>query len=171
VPADATVVVIGVGNSLRGDDSAGLEVAARLCGEPRINVRMSEGEGIDLLAMLEGADAALLVDAVRSGATPGTIHRYDVSDEPLPSSPRRPAGHAIGTAAAIELARRLGRLPAKVVVFGVEGERFETGSARSPAVQAAIEPLVAAVRRESRRLLATVAAAEPECGDRSRGFG
>jgi len=149
-----SVVVIGVGNNLRGDDGAGLAAAARLRGEPGIQVRTSAGEGIDLLAMWEDAGAVLLVDAVRSGAPAGTIHRYDVSDEPLPSSPRRPAGHAISTSDAIELARQLGQLPAKVVVFGVEGGRFETGSALSPAVEAAIEPLVAAVATESRRLLA-----------------
>ncbi len=146
------VIVIGVGNSLRGDDAAGLDAAARLRGEPGIEVRAHAGEGIDLISMWEGARAVVLVDAVRSGAAAGTIHRFDVSTEPLPAKLRRQAGHAISVATAIELARRLGRLPATAVLYGIEGERFETGSAPCAAVQAAIGPLVAAVLSEALRL-------------------
>ena len=147
-------MVIGVGNPMRGDDAAGLDVAAALRGEPGIEVRQHAGEGLDLIAIWEGAGAVLLVDTVRSGAPPGTLHRFDISDGPLPSRLRRQAGHAVSVATAIELARTLGRLPAKVVVYGVEGERFETGSAPSAAVQAAIEPLADAVRSEARALIA-----------------
>lgn len=147
-------MVIGVGNSLRGDDAAGLDAAAALRGEPGIEVHAHAGEGIDLIAIWEGAGAVLLIDTVRSGAPPGTVHRFDVSDGPLPSRLRRQAGHAISVATAIELARTLDRLPAKVVVYGVEGEGFETGSAPSAAVEAAIEPLVEAVRSEARALRA-----------------
>ncbi len=147
-------MVIGVGNPMRGDDGAGLDVAAALRGEPGIEVRQHAGEGLDLIAIWEGAGAVLLVDTVRSGAPPGTLHRFDISDGPLPSRLRRQAGHAVSVATAIELARTLGRLPAKVVVYGVEGERFETGSAPSAAVQAAIEPLADAVRSEARALIA-----------------
>ncbi len=147
------VLVIGIGNALRGDDSAGLEVATRLRGEPLIEVRAHAGEGIDLLAMWEHADAVLLVDTVRSGAPTGTIHRYDVSDKPLPSTLQRQAGHAVSVHEAIELARALDRLPAKVVVFGVEGERLALGSPRSSAVESAVDTVAEAVRSESRALL------------------
>jgi hydrogenase maturation protease len=146
----SAVVVIGVGNSMRGDDAAGLDVAACLRGEPGIEVHAHAGEGIDLIAMWEGADAVVLVDTVRSGAAPGTIHRFDISDGALPSPLRRQAGHAISVATAIELARTLGRLPGTVIVYGVEGEAFETGSAPTAAVEAAIAPLVDAVRAEAR---------------------
>ncbi len=139
---------------MRGDDAAGLDVAAALRGEPGIEVRQHAGEGLDLIAIWEGAGAVLVVDTVRSGAPPGTLHRFDISDRPLPSRVRRQSGHAVSVATAIELARTLGKLPAKVVVYGVEGERFETGSAPSAAVQAAIEPLVEAVRSEARALIA-----------------
>jgi hydrogenase maturation protease len=64
----------------------------------------------------------------------------------------RRAGHAVGVAEAIELARCLGRLPARVVVFGVEGDCFETGSSLGVNVRAAIEPLAAAVRAEAQAI-------------------
>ncbi len=150
--------MIGVGNSLRGDDAAGLEVAMRLRGEPGIEVHAHAGEGIDLISMWDGADAVLLVDTVRSGAPPGTLHRFDVAGQPLPSALARQAGHAISVGTAIELARALGRLPANAIVFGIEGERFETGSAPSAAVLAAIESLLDAVRAEARTLISGAAA-------------
>ena len=141
--------MIGVGNALRGDDGAGLEIARRLQGEPGFEVLLHEGEGWDLLQLWAGAGAVVLVDTVRSGAAPGTVVRFEAGSQPLPGPIWRRAGHAVGVAEAIELARSLGRLPARLVVFGVEGERFETGSPVSPAVRAAIEPLLAAVRSEA----------------------
>lgn len=141
--------MIGVGNALRGDDGAGLEVARRLRGEPGIEVLIHEGEGWDLLELWSGAGTVVLIDTVRSGAAPGTIVRFDAGSRPLPGTLWRRAGHAVGVAEAIELARTLGRLPGRLVVLGVEGEQFETGGPVSPAVQAAIEPLLTAVRSEA----------------------
>ena len=70
----------------------------------------------------------LIVDAIRSGAPPGTVHRVDASQAPVPERLRSSSStHAIGVAEAIELARALGRLPAQVVLYGVEGRRFDAG--------------------------------------------
>ncbi len=51
-------------------------------------------------------------------------------------------------AEAVELARVLGRLPARTVVFGIEGGSFEIGDRLTPAVAAVIEPTADAVRAE-----------------------
>ena len=94
-------------------------------------------------------DAVVLVDAVRSGAAPGTVHRVDASDRPLPATLRGSSStHAVGVGEAIELARALGRLPQRVVVFGLEGERFEAGTRLSASVEAAVEPLVDTILAE-----------------------
>jgi hydrogenase maturation protease len=150
-------VAIGVGNSLRRDDAAGLEVAralrARTVGS-EIAVHEQEGETLALLDAWEGARALVLVDAVCSGAPPGTIHRMDASEEPLPDRLRSSSStHAVGLAGAIELARALGRLPPRVVVFGLEGRRFDAGSELSPEVRVRIGPLAERVLGEARELL------------------
>ena len=67
------LIVIGLGNAFRSDDGAGLAVAHTLGDDPRVVAH--EGEPIDLLDAWEGADEVILVDAARSGAPPGTIHR------------------------------------------------------------------------------------------------
>jgi hydrogenase maturation protease len=56
--------------------------------------------------------------------------------------------HAFGVGEAIELARALGRLPRRVLVYGVEGREFAAGEGLSPAVAAAVEPLVAELLEE-----------------------
>ena len=150
-------VVIGVGNRFRRDDAAGLEVAralrAREVGRD-FAVREEEGETLALLDVWEGARAAVLVDAVCSGAEPGTVHRIDVSRQGLPEGVRSSTStHAVDLAGTIELARALGRLPARVVVFGIEGRRFDAGEGLSPEVRAAVERVAASVLGEARELL------------------
>ena len=149
----APVVVIGIGNALRHDDAAGLETVRRLGGRARaaeIVVREQEGETLGLIEQWDGAAAVLLVDAVHSGAPAGTIHCLDASTEPIPVSLRSSAStHAVGLGEAIELARALGRLPARVVVYGVEGLRFDAGSGLSQEVQAVIPALADAVLRQA----------------------
>jgi hydrogenase maturation protease len=143
-------MVIGVGNAYRGDDAAGLVVARRLR-ERGVAALEQEGEPVALLEAFADRDAVVLVDAVRSGAAPGTLHRADVSDAPLPAELAGPSStHLLGVGEAIELARALDRLPARIVLLGVEGERFTAGEGLSPAVAAAVEPLVEAVLAELR---------------------
>jgi hydrogenase maturation protease len=140
--------VIGVGNAYRGDDAAGLVVARRLR-DRGVDALEQEGEPVALVEVFAAHDAVVLVDAVQSGATPGTVHRVDVSDGPLPRKLRGSTStHAVGLGEAIELARALGRLPRRVVVYGVEGARFATGGELSAEVEAAIAPLVDAIAGE-----------------------
>jgi hydrogenase maturation protease len=141
-------MVIGVGNAYRSDDAAGLLVARRLR-ERGVEALEYEGEPVALLDAFAGRDAVVLVDAVRSGAPPGTVHRADASEQPLPTELRSaPSTHLVGVAEAIELGRALGRLPARVIVYGIEGEQFVAGEELSPSVAAAIDPLVEAVLAE-----------------------
>ena len=145
----------GLGNDLRGDDGAGIEVARRLRGlaaEAGIDVRAQQGEPAGLIDAWSGRKAVLVVDTMRSGAELGTICRFDASREPLPAQLRgSPSTHALGLAEAIELARALEQLPRRVVVFAIEGHRFETGAALSDEVQAAIPKVAAMVLDEARR--------------------
>jgi hypothetical protein len=48
----------------------------------------------------------------------------------------------------VELARALGRLPGRTIVYGIEGGTFDTGAPLSDAVQAAAAEVAASIRRE-----------------------
>jgi hydrogenase maturation protease len=133
------VTIAGVGNDWRGDDAAGL-IAARRLRELLPGVRVVEvgGDASALLDAWTGAELAIVIDAVRSGAPPGTIHRLDGGP---PAAMRLGSTHAIGLAEAIALGRALGRLPARLELYGIEAASFETGAGLSPEVARAVEAL------------------------------
>ncbi|HZQ64725.1 MAG TPA: hydrogenase maturation protease [Gaiellaceae bacterium] len=149
------VVVVGVGNALRGDDGAGLAVAARLEGRVPDGVAVVPcvQEPSRLVDAWRGAAAAVVVDAVASGASPGTLHRFDAGVQPLPGRVFRSSTHAFGVGETIELARALGALPARVLVYGVEGAEFAAGEGLTPAVDEAVDRAAAAVLDDVDRLI------------------
>jgi hydrogenase maturation protease len=148
------VRIVGVGNPWRSDDGAGLAVARALRGTiPGVDVLEREGEPAALIDAWDGADAAWVVDAVASGAAPGTIHRFDATDGALPAALFGASTHHLGLADAVELARALGRLPGRLVVVGIEGASFDAGATLTPAVATAVAEAAALVRREVARLI------------------
>lgn len=146
-------IVIGVGNSYRGDDAAGLVLARRLRERVPEGVRVLEleDETTDLLEAWRGAERVALVDAVSSGNTPGTIHRFRAEAGPLPSPFFRLSTHAVNVAETIELARVLHQLPAQLVVYGIEGKEFQAGTGLSPEVEGALGAVMEQVLHEMRR--------------------
>ena len=142
------VLVIGIGNEYRGDDAFGRLVARRLTGTPGISVMEEDGEGTDLLADWAGAQTVILIDTVSSGAPPGTIHRLDASSAPLPAQLFRFSTHAFSVAEAVELARALGQLPPRLILYGVEGKNFEAGTELSPEVADVVERVAMQIRHE-----------------------
>ena len=139
-----------VGNTLRGDDAAGLAVLALLEGTLSDGIRLvgCEGEPVALLDAWDDCDVAVVVDATHSGAEPGTVRRIAAHETRLPDELTRSSTHVLGVGEAIELARALGKLPPRTIVFGIEGSRFDTGTPLSPEVAAAIEVVAASIRRE-----------------------
>jgi hydrogenase maturation protease len=147
-------VVVGVGNEYRRDDAAGLKVAALLEGRvpDRVSVVTCPQEPSRLLDAFEGVDGALVVDACSSGEEPGTVHRFDAAHGAIPERVFRSSTHAFGIGEAIELARALGRLPASVIVYGIEGAEFGGGEGLSPEVVAAVERTAAFMREDLEQL-------------------
>jgi hydrogenase maturation protease len=134
-----TRMVIGVGNPARGDDGVGAEVVRRL-GSGAVAT-----SPVQLLDLWEGADEVVVIDAARAGVGAGTIHRLEVGSGPLPAGVLASSTHTIGVAEVIELARALNRLPARVLVYGIEASDFFHGGRLSPEVEDAVSQVVAEV--------------------------
>ena len=143
---------------MRGDDAVGLEVAGHLRGTlpPGVEIVEREGEPTSLIDVWDGAEALWIVDAVSSGSQAGTVHRLDASDQALPPDPFRASTHHVSLAEAVELARAIGRLPGRTVVYGIEGGSFAVGAPLTPAVAAAALDVAAAVRGEVAALVPAV---------------
>ncbi len=139
-----TTLVLGLGNAYRRDDSVGLAIVERLRARlpAPVEVVRSSGEATDLMSRWEGRDAVYVVDAARSDATAGTLHRIEAHREPLPSALFQGSSHAFGLVQAVELSRVLGDLPVRLVIYAVEGADFATGTGMSPAVAAAADQVV-----------------------------
>lgn len=138
--------IIGVGNPWRSDDGIGPYVAGLLC-ERGFDAIEESGEGARLIAAFEGRDFVILVDAMRSGAAVGTVRRFEPLREPLPSGLFHYSSHQFALAEAVETARAIGRLPAHLVIFGIEGIEFGYGNELSVPVRGAAEEVVAAIIR------------------------
>ena len=143
-------LVIGIGNAYRGDDAVGLAVAKRVRGAvpEDVVVLECEQEPTRLVDAWDGADVAVVVDACAGDEAPGTVHRFDAGEGPLPARVFRSSTHAFGVGDAVELSRALGRLPARLVVYGVAGASFAGGAALSAPVETAVDGVVEAIVRD-----------------------
>lgn len=143
-------LVIGVGTESAGDDGAGPAVVRGLAGRLPAGWQTASLRG-DLSRLMDlwgPTDDVIVVDAAIGGRPPGTVRRFDASTGPLPAELRGgPSSHAIGIAQAVELARALRRMPHRLVVYAIEGRRFEPGAPLSPAVAAAVERVVGEMLR------------------------
>jgi hydrogenase maturation protease len=142
-----TAAVTCLGHRDRGDDAAGPLVGDRLRAAGICLLDCRE-DPTRLLDELEGLDLLVVVDAARNAAPAGTLLRVEARNEPLPADLRLASTHAFGIGDALEIARALGRGPARVVVHAVAGERFGLGDTPSPAVTAALAPLAERVIAE-----------------------
>ncbi len=140
------ICIIGIGQRLRGDDGAGLaavrfwdKVYRRSMPHPNIRVEIVENAGIGLLNLLEGSDVALIVDAVQSGAKPGTLYRLCENDLAAFWDGTDNA-HGWGVAETLVLGRKLNgeTLPQRVIIIGIEAGKVGIGEGLSPEVKAAL---------------------------------
>ena len=149
-PVSQGIVVIGVGTPYRRDDGVGplvVELLRRRLGEvcPVTLVEL-DGEPVRLLQAFR--DQTYLVDAVRSGAAAGTIHRFEIdhveaAKQAWARDVQLGGGHLMGVPEAIAMGSTLDRLPSRLVVLGVEGATFDAGVGVTPVVAEGCRRLVA----------------------------
>jgi hydrogenase maturation protease len=138
----SSVLVLGLGNDLLGDDAVGLCVArtvrARLAGVAGCSVRETNEMGLALLDEITGCDHLLLVDAIETGAAPpGHVHEFDARSL---KGRRITAPHFVGIVETLELGQALCLpMPRDVGVFAIEVEAaFTVRVALTPGVERAV---------------------------------
>lgn len=144
IPGMAMIVTLG--NPQRGDDGAGPAVAARLR-EAGVDV-VELGEPTRLVDILPATGTVVVVDAVISGAPPGSVLVLDLTDAPLPRKVTA-SSHTISLAQGLELARTLGAWPDRLILVGIEVEELRPDPGLNPitsrAVGIAVEVIIGLV--------------------------
>ncbi|MDA8038597.1 MAG: hydrogenase maturation protease [Actinomycetota bacterium] len=148
-------VVVGCGNRLRGDDGVGVHVIERLRRvELPENVQLVDAGtgGMDVFFLLAGMSRAIIVDAVRSGAPPGTVFRVpaeELAELPAPAADL----HSFRWDHAIALGRVLlkDRLPKTIEAYLVEVSSTDVGIGLSKATSAGADKVIAAICEDLRR--------------------
>ncbi len=155
--SDTVVLVLGLGNPLRGDDGVGARVVAELerRGLPE-GVKALDGGigGLDLLQIVEGWERVVIVDAAEVGGetgeiAPGQFVRFSPDQAHLSEAAEHFSPHHAGLAEVLALARALERRLPRIVVFGVQPKQVGWGQGLSPDVENALPPLVDAVLEEA----------------------
>jgi hydrogenase maturation protease len=143
-------LIIGVGNRWRGDDGIGprtVDAIAHL-GRADLDAIALDGEPARLVSAWTGRRRVIVIDAIRSGATPGTIHHLVGLDQ-IPATGVGASTHGGGVAAAVALGRALGALPDRLVVLGIEPATTGHGDQLSPAVAGALDEVIDRVLEEA----------------------
>ena len=148
------ILVLGIGNTLLTDEGAGVRALERLMEryEFSSNVTLMDGGtlGVRLLEPMMAADRLVVLDAVRVGGRPGTVHRFTAED--LKSTlAGKGSLHDMGILEALGYAELLDRRP-RTVIIGIEPEDFTSWSTSlSDPVQEGLDLMVAAALLEVRR--------------------
>jgi hydrogenase maturation protease len=147
------VLILGLGNVLLQDEGLGVRALERLTARYDLPdaVRALDGGtlGLDLLPHLAGVSLLIVIDAVRTGRSAGTLTR--LADEAImPVLALKLSVHQVGLRELLGASQLLGTYPARVVLWGMEPARVEWGLSLSPAVAAGLEDLVDAVAGELR---------------------
>ena len=147
----AKTVLIGVGNSALRDEGVGGRIIRELGGRtpPGVEVVDAGLPGFGLIALLEGREKAVIIDAIDADGPPGTVYRFRA--DRVASARARPSCslHQGDVLQYVKLAEALGMGPKEVVLIGVQPGNFSPGEDLSPAVEAAIPEAAALALAEA----------------------
>ena len=152
--------VLGIGSPF-GDDQLGWNVVQLLqqCPEltqfipDRLQLICCDRPGMYLLELMRDANTVFLIDAVKTGAAVGTLHRFE--NQEIETISNRLSSHALGVADAIKMGRVLHELPPKVIMYGLEIDDIQNQFSLSEKVMRAIRTLSTQIKNDILKWLHT----------------
>lgn len=141
-------LVLGLGNKVMADDSAGLVALERFQKqyETDDSIDYMDGGtlGLDLLCYLEEYGTVLIADCLMSDGTPGEVLVVEAEDVNAVFQ-RCLSPHQMGIKDLLAVLQLQGRMPDRLKVVGVVGESIELDTELTPAVAAAMGKVVEAM--------------------------
>jgi len=148
------IVILGVGNLLLSDEGVGVHVAHELMKmDLPLEVSVVEGgtDGFRLLNVITEADRLIVIDAVKGGAEPGSIYRFDIDDVRNCPSGFKTSVHQIGILEVIDLSELIGKKP-HTTIIGVEPKSLEMGMELTAGVKSKIPRIIELIFEELKRI-------------------
>lgn len=137
-----TVIALGLGNILCGDDGFGVRVVQSLQNKydfpERCRIIDGGTQGQILYGILEDADRLLVIDAIDFALGPGNLALLAREEIPVWLGARKLSAHQNSFAEVLALGSIKEILPKEICLLGFQGERFEFGSPLSELAQIAL---------------------------------
>ena len=138
------IVIIGIGQELRGDDAIGPVIVREWqnnnqSSDNHLRAEICPLPGLELLDLFEDAHTAILVDAVQSGAKPGTVHITDMN-QLVSFGVGSGSVHGFGVAETLALGKQIdpSPIPERLIVIGIEILHLDLGEPISQEVRESI---------------------------------
>ncbi|MCW8885277.1 MAG: HyaD/HybD family hydrogenase maturation endopeptidase [Motiliproteus sp.] len=150
-----SVLVLGVGNILLTDEGIGVRVVEAIEQRYKIpsGIDVVDGgtAGMELLETMSRRDHVIIVDAVNTGAVPGTV--VELRGDEVPALFRtRISPHQLGISDLLGVLTVTGEMPKQMSLFGAVPFSLETGVDLTEAMQERLETIVTCVVAELQQL-------------------
>ncbi len=132
------------------DEGVGVHVAEELMKmdlPPGVSVVEGGTDGFRLLNIITEADRLIIIDAVKGGAPPGSIYRFDIGEVRNCPSGFKTSVHQIGILEVLDLSELIGKTP-HTTVIGIEPKSLEMGMELSPEIREKIPRVVELILKE-----------------------
>lgn len=145
------ILILGIGNTIRGDDGLGVYLVRRLREilPQRFEIKELATAGLDLVEAVSGYDKVILIDAIQNpGGEPGQIYHLSLGD--LRYSFNLSSTHTFSITEVLELGRRLtGEKIPQVEILAVEAKSLNEFSQNlSPELKQRFDNIVEKVKTE-----------------------
>jgi hydrogenase maturation protease len=147
------IVILGVGNLLLSDEGVGVHVANELTKidlPPEVSVVEGGTDGFRLLNVITETDRLIVIDAVKGGAEPGSIYRFDIDEVRNCPSGFKTSAHQIGILEVIDLSGLIGKTP-HTTVIGIEPKSLEMGMELTPEIKSKIPRIIELIFEELKK--------------------
>ncbi|HIJ21581.1 MAG: HyaD/HybD family hydrogenase maturation endopeptidase [Gammaproteobacteria bacterium] len=145
------ILVLGLGNTLLGDEGVGVRVIERLAEENLIpNVELMDGGTLSftLAGPIAEADQLIVVDAANLQAESGSVQAF-VNEEMdhFIGTGKMSSVHEVSLLDLLSITALSGELPTSRALVGVQPEFVDWSEALTPAVEKGVEQAVDEVKR------------------------
>ena len=146
------ILILGVGNLLKGDDGVGLHIADLLRKEELGDtIHIKDGvSGIDILGEIAGYEKVIIIDAIKTGGQPGNICTFSLDEFKKQEPEQSFSSHNLNLPLLIQLGEKIypGKIPGDIMVIAIEADDISTLSETcTPEVEKAIPKVIAMIKK------------------------